>query len=120
MNYCGILKHSEIYSILKEYWFAYSGMQNSVDKSSLEAASCGVLVISDQSLTCQATGMFNIYNRHFKKAQYLIEDQLKYLTSLTNDELFKNSLEVAELVNNENEIENLVHQINKEFEKIKK
>lgn len=119
MNYVGVLRHSEIQSKLKEYWFAYSGMQNSVDKSSLEAASCGVLVMSDQHTTCQATGMANIYDINAKADSYLIENQIIYLMSLTDEKLYQNSLEIAEKVNSENNIENLVLKINREFEKIK-
>ena len=81
------ITHSGALEFLSGFSYFYSGMENSVDKSSLEAASVGCLILTTDKATLELTGMASFWNLQNTSAPKSVSEQIDYFESLKDDEI---------------------------------
>jgi hypothetical protein len=79
LDFLASIPHEDVASVLSRFAFYYSGTPWSVDKATLEAASVGCIVISEQQPAKELTGMAEEWNRLGFEKDLKINDQLKRL-----------------------------------------
>jgi len=93
----GSVNYSEVHSVMKQFKYFYSGMKNSVDKSALEAAMSGCLVLTTDLGTQELSGMKQAWELFVSDDVTNIHNQIEHLESLGAREI--NSLQ--EIVRNQ-------------------
>lgn len=105
------ITYEEVNSRMLQYKFFYSGMNNSVDKSALEAAISGCLILSTDDGTLELSGMKRAWDVFFPERPKIIADQISILTRLSKQEY----LDFRRIVMNEaarrNSLENTIKKI---------
>ena len=96
------ISYDEVNSIMKKFKYFYSGMNNSVDKSALEAAISGCLVLTTDLGTQELSGMKKVWDITASREILSIQNQIKALESLGEKDL----ITFQELVRNESTRQN--------------
>ena len=96
-----------------QFKYFYSGMKNSVDKSALEAAISGCLVISTENGTLHLSGMRKAWDEFQLAIPNSIQGQIMQLEELKNQDisLFQQIAQADAI--SKNGIEKTIHQIAK-------
>ena len=109
------IEYSQVPNLFSRYSFVYSGMRNSVDKTSLEATMSGCLVITTDEGTLQLSGMREAWLQFHNQIPNDLSSQIRVLKSL-NPEIRKKMSQVARDVNlNQNSLEVTVGRISRKF-----
>ena len=96
------ISHELVNDHLSKFYFVYSGMMNSVDKSAIEAAVNGCFVVTLDKDTQELTGMSKIWNVLNIHTNLNLEKQLNVLKSFTEEEETYWRIKVAEDARNKN------------------
>jgi len=81
------VNYNDVHSVMKEFKYFYSGMRNSVDKSALEAAMSGCLVLTIDSGTQDLSGMKRVWEKFVSSDISTIHNQIELLESLEEREI---------------------------------
>jgi len=81
------VSHDQVNSIMNQFKYFYSGMEESVDKSALEAAISGCLVLTTDIGTQELSGMNNIWSKFANIENPAIHEQIQILDGLNTEEL---------------------------------
>ncbi|NBO70058.1 MAG: hypothetical protein EBU66_14190 [Bacteroidetes bacterium] len=103
--------HKSVFKKLSSHLLYYSGMQNSVDKSALEASSMGCLVVTTDASTLDLTGMSKFWMSTLGRVPTTLEEQVSLLTSLDSSQLTEARNSVAHHTRENNNISMLVDKI---------
>jgi len=81
------VNYDDVHSVMKKFKYFYSGMRNSVDKSALEAAMSGCLVLTIDSGTQDLSGMKRVWEKFVSSDISTIHNQIELLESLEEREI---------------------------------
>lgn len=105
--------YNQVNRKMNQFKYFYSGMKNSVDKSALEAAISGCLVISTENGTLHLSGMRKAWDEFQLAIPNSIQGQIMQLEGLKNQDisLFQQIAQADAI--SKNGIEKTIHQIAK-------
>ncbi len=83
----GPVNYEQVQSVMKKYKYFYSGMQNSVDKSALEAAISGCFVLCTDEGTQGLSGMTRVWDALQTKIPETIHKQIEVLESVEDNQV---------------------------------
>jgi glycosyltransferase involved in cell wall biosynthesis len=105
------IPHGEVPEALSKYSFYYSGTPKSVDKATLEAASVGCIIITEERPASELTGM----NLGWKKMGYEghidLAAQIALMQSLTDGEINNVRKEIMDFTRTNNNVINTTRNI---------
>ena len=96
---------------MSKYSYYYSGTPKSVDKSTLEAASVGCIVISSEAPARELTGMNHILTKLGYELEIDVKDQIKIIGSISAHKLLAIRKEVMEFTRSRNDVVNTTKRI---------
>ncbi len=111
LNFIPAIPHDYVPQYLSKYSFYYSGTPKSVDKSTLEAASVGCIVISSEAPARELTGMNHIWKKLGYEWEIDIKDQIKIIGSISAKKLLAIRKEVMEFTRSGNDVVNTTKRI---------
>lgn len=116
VKYCGSIERKNIPEILKSYDCFLHFFEGSLDKSILEATSCGLPVITKNKEYLNDFGSWSgeISNDNPK----FVSNELKALSSFTNNQIHEELLRRRMLVENKHSLKNWINQLIEIFSKL--
>lgn len=111
LSFIPAIPHEYVTDYLSKYSIYYSGTPKSVDKSTLEAASLGCLVVTSQAPARELTGMNNVWTKLGQDLGIDIKDQIKVIGSIPSQELLEIRKYVAEFTRAANDVVNTTKKI---------
>jgi len=100
------IPHGEVPEALSKYSFYYSGTPRSVDKATLEAASVGCIIITEERPACELTGMNLEWKKIGHEGHIDLADQIALIQSLTDVEIKNVRKEIIEFTRTKNNVIN--------------
>lgn len=82
----GPVNYEQVHSVMRKYKYLYTGTQNSVDKSALEAAISGCLVLTTYEGVQELSGMTRVWDALRTKIPDTIHKQIEVLESVEDDQ----------------------------------
>ncbi len=119
LDFLASIPHKDVASVLSGFAFYYSGTPWSVDKATLEAASVGCIVISEQQPAKELTGMAEEWKRLGFEKDLKINDQLKILQGLSSETLREIRMRIIEYTRSRNNVVNTTRVIAEQLRDIK-
>jgi glycosyltransferase involved in cell wall biosynthesis len=113
------IPHEDVASVLSRFAFYYSGTPWSVDKATLEAASVGCIVISEQQPAKELTGMAEEWTRLGFEKDLEINAQLKILQGLSSQNLQDIRMRIIEFTRSRNNVVNTTRMIAEQLRDLK-
>jgi glycosyltransferase involved in cell wall biosynthesis len=110
------VSHDQVNSIMNRFKYFYSGMEESVDKSALEAAISGCLVLTTDIGTQDLSGMKEIWNTFTHIDNPTIHKQIQILEGLNAEELFSLQKKVQSEAIKKNSLEKTISKISSVME----
>jgi glycosyltransferase involved in cell wall biosynthesis len=111
LSFIPTIPHEYVPDYLLKYSLYYSGTPKSVDKSTLEAASVGCLVITSEAPARELTGMNNVWTKLGHDLEIEIKDQIKVMGSISAHELLTIRRYVMEFTRAGNDVVNTTKKI---------
>jgi glycosyltransferase involved in cell wall biosynthesis len=119
LDFLASIPHEDVASVLSRYAFYYSGTPWSVDKATLEAASVGCIVVSEQQPAKELTGMAEEWKRLGFEKDLKINAQLKILQSLSPQTLQDIRMRIIEFTRSRNNVVNTTRMIAEQLRDLK-
>ena len=119
LDFLASIPHKDVASVLSGFAFYYSGTPWSVDKATLEAASVGCIVISEQQPAKELTGMAEEWKRLGFEKDLKINDQLKILQGLSTETLQDIRMRIIEFTRSRNNVVNTTRMIAEQLRDLK-
>jgi glycosyltransferase involved in cell wall biosynthesis len=107
----GVKAYSEIPMYLTKWTYYYCGTNTAVDKSAIEAAASGCIIISTNENVLNLTGMNDIYNDFNLRVPKNLFDQIDFFDKLTNKEISLIRNKISELSCKRNNVVNTTYKI---------
>lgn len=85
VNLLDSIPHDEVPKVLSSFSFYFSGTPKSVDKATLEAASLGCIIISEEFTARELTGMNKSWRQLGKELPLTLTEQVQTFESLSNE-----------------------------------
>ena len=111
LSFIPAIPHEYVPDYLSKYSIYYSGTPKSVDKSTLEAASVGCLVVTSEVPARELTGMNNVWTNLGHDLEIDIKDQIKVIGSVSAHELLAIRRYVMEFTRAANDVVNTTKKI---------
>ena len=111
LKFIQAIPHENVPDYLSKYSLYYSGTPKSVDKSTLEAASVGCLVVTSEMPARELTGMNNVWNKLGHDLEIDIKNQIKVMGSISSHELLAIRRYVMEFTRETNDVVNTTKKI---------
>lgn len=111
LSFIPAIPHEYVPDYLSKYSIYYSGTPKSVDKSTLEAASVGCLVVTSEVPARELTGMNNVWTNLGHDLEIDLKDQIKVIGSVSAHELLAIRRYVMEFTRAANDVVNTTKKI---------